>query len=150
MFEVSVKINAPLEKVWSIISDFDSETRFWKGTRSTKIIQQEGNTIIRESRLAFMNSLSKERVTMNPKSSVKIEYIEGPILGEKVIELQGNSETIVRVKWHVRMKGIAGLLNFYTAGHISCGIGIRLCLLRASGGTRTRDLRLTKASLRPG
>ena len=120
-FDVITRIHVTLETVWSVISDVDSEQRFWKGTLSIKIISREENVILRESRLAFRNSLSRERVTMNPKSSIKVEYMEGPMLGEKIIELQENSDTMVRVRWNVRMKGIAGIFGIFAKNHIRKG-----------------------------
>ncbi len=116
-----MQVNAHIERVWNFISDVDSEPRFWKGTLSIKITSREGNVILRESRLAFRNSLSKERVTINPRSSMKVEYLEGPMLGEKIIELQGNSETMIKVKWNIRMKGIAGIFGIFAENHIRKG-----------------------------
>ncbi|HIH45539.1 MAG TPA: SRPBCC family protein, partial [Candidatus Nitrosotenuis sp.] len=32
--ESSITINASADKVWEIVSDLDSEPKFWKGTKS--------------------------------------------------------------------------------------------------------------------
>jgi len=33
--DVSIDINAPIDKVWDIVSDLDYEPKFWKGTKET-------------------------------------------------------------------------------------------------------------------
>ena len=45
--DTSIEINAPIDKVWDIISDLDNEPKFWKGTKETKIISRDGNLITR-------------------------------------------------------------------------------------------------------
>ena len=54
--DTSIEINAPIDKVWDIISDLDNEPKFWKGTKETKIISRDGNLITREIIIAFRDS----------------------------------------------------------------------------------------------
>ena len=45
--EVEIEINAPVDKVWDIVSNIDDEPRFWKGTKEVKNISKEANSLIR-------------------------------------------------------------------------------------------------------
>ena len=45
--QAQVKINAPLDKVWDIISDIDNEPKFWKGTKEVRNISKERNKVNR-------------------------------------------------------------------------------------------------------
>ena len=53
IIEASVDIKAPIEKVWSIVSDLDNEPKFWKGTKEVRIISKEGDVVNREITIAF-------------------------------------------------------------------------------------------------
>ena len=54
--QASIEIDAPVDKVWDIISDLDSEPKFWRGTKEVRNISKEGNTITREVTIAFKDS----------------------------------------------------------------------------------------------
>ena len=56
VIDVSIDINATIDKVWDIISDLDNEPKFWKGTKETRIISKNGNVVTREIILAFRDS----------------------------------------------------------------------------------------------
>ena len=51
-----VEINAPLEKIWNIVSDLDAEPKFWKGTKEVRNISKQGNVVTREITIAFKDS----------------------------------------------------------------------------------------------
>ena len=54
--EASITINASPDKVWEIVSDLDSEPKFWKGTKSIRNISKEGNTVTRDRKSTRLNS----------------------------------------------------------------------------------------------
>ena len=56
VIDVSIDINATIDKVWDIISDLDNEPKFWKGTKETRINSKNGNEVTREIILAFRDS----------------------------------------------------------------------------------------------
>ena len=56
IIDTSIGINAPVDRVWDIISDLDNEPKFWKGTKETKIISRDGNVVTREITIAFRDS----------------------------------------------------------------------------------------------
>ena len=72
--QISTMINAPLEKVWDIVSDLDNETKYWKGTKEIRNISSAGNKITREITIAFRDSKCMQEVTLFPKE--KIERIK--------------------------------------------------------------------------
>ncbi|MEO9276379.1 MAG: hypothetical protein ABI340_01175 [Nitrososphaera sp.] len=50
--KIKTKIDAPVEKVWSIISRIDDDYKFWNLTKSIRNISKDRNEIIREVRLS--------------------------------------------------------------------------------------------------
>jgi hypothetical protein len=120
---ISKEIEASLEQVWNIVSDVDREPEYWHGTKSIKNIKKEGNIIEREVVIAFKNSRCREIVTLDPKKSVKVEIIDGPINGTKNIILYAiaNNKTRIDVQWDIRVKGFFGLFRGMIKRHISEG-----------------------------
>jgi len=51
IIDTSIDINAPVDRVWDIISDLDNEPKFWRGTKETRIISRDGNVVTREIQL---------------------------------------------------------------------------------------------------
>ncbi|MGN6350692.1 MAG: type II toxin-antitoxin system RatA family toxin [Candidatus Nitrosocosmicus sp.] len=126
IIETSKVINSSIEKLWNIISDVDRDPEYWHGTKSIKNIKKEGNTIERETTISFKNSRCKEIVTLdeNNKNKIKIEIIEGPIHGEKIITLEkiGIDSTKIAVTWNINLKGaMAGLFTIFIKKHILKG-----------------------------
>lgn len=123
VIQISKEIAAPLDKVWNIVSDIDREPEYWHGTRSVKNIRKEGNTVERETVIAFRNAVCKEIITLNAKNAVKKRIIEGPIRGTKDIILTplGENKTQVDVEWAITVKGFFGLFRRMIKKHISEG-----------------------------
>ena len=71
---------------------------------------------------SFRNSVCKEIVTINPKKSVKISIIDGPMKGTKNIIINdiGDNKTRIDVEWDIRM---TDFLKMFTrmVKHISIG-----------------------------
>jgi len=102
--DTSIEINAPIDKVWDIISDLDAEPKFWKGTKETKIISRDGNLITREIVIAFRDSKCMQKITLEPKERIHAEFTEGIIKGSKTLNLKskdGGSFTGM-IKKHIR------------------------------------------------
>lgn len=116
-------INAPVDRVWEIISDLDKDPEYWHGTRSVKNIRKEENLIERETTIAFKESKCKEIITLEPKNKITIDIISGPITGKKIIELENikNDKSKIEVKWKIQMKGIMRLFAFVVKKHILKG-----------------------------
>lgn len=121
--QVSRELAAPLDKVWEIIADVDREPEFWYGTKSIKNTKKIGKIIEREVVISFRNSICKEIVTIDPKKSVKIRIIDGPMKGTKNIMINdvGNNKTRIDVEWNIKLAGFLGMFTRMVKKHISEG-----------------------------
>ena len=118
----SVEINAPVEKVWNIISDLDNEPKFWKGTKEIRNISKENNVVTREVTIAFKDSKCMQTVTLYPKEKIHAEFTKGIINGTKTVSLkpQGNSTNLEAV-WDIKLSGMMGMFTGMVKKHIQSG-----------------------------
>ena len=118
----SIDINAPVNKIWDIISDLDNEPKFWKGTKETKIISRDGNVITREIVIAFRDSKCMQKITLEPKEKIYAEFTEGIIKGSKTLNLKAkNDGAMLEANWDVKMGGLAGMFTGMIKKHIRSG-----------------------------
>jgi ribosome-associated toxin RatA of RatAB toxin-antitoxin module len=123
LIHASRDIPASLDSVWNVIADIDKEPEFWHGTKSIRNINKQGNTVEREVVLAFRNSVCREIVELDPKNSVNIKIMEGPIKGKKAITLTTieNNTTRINVEWDIKVNGIFGIFTGMIKKHILKG-----------------------------
>lgn len=120
--QASVEIDAPIDKVWNIISDLDSEPKFWKGTKEVRNISKNGNTITREVTIAFKDSKCMQTVTLYPKEKIQIQFTKGVIEGTKTLTLaQKDNKTILDVLWDMKLTGMMGMFTGMIKKHIQSG-----------------------------
>ena len=120
--EAAVTINAPVDKVWDVVSDLDNEPRFWKGTKSIKNISKDGNTIMREVTIAFKDSKCMQKVTLQPKHRILAEFTEGIINGTKTIQLiPEGDKTKLEAIWDMKLSGMMGMFTGMVKKHIKNG-----------------------------
>ena len=120
--EVEVEINAPVDKVWGIVSDIDNEPKFWKGTKEVKNISKDGNIINREITIAFRDQKCMQKVRLQPKERIEAKFTKGIIDGEKIISLIPKEEkTILRTAWDIKLTGIMGMFTGMIKKHIKSG-----------------------------
>jgi len=120
--DASIEINAPVNKIWDIISDLDNEPKFWKGTKETKIISRDGNVITREIIIAFRDSKCMQKITLEPKEKIYAEFTEGIIKGSKTLNLKAkNDGAMLEANWDVKMGGLAGMFTGMIKKHIRSG-----------------------------
>jgi len=120
--EVEVEINAPIDKVWEIVSDIDNEPKFWKGTKEVRNISKEANTISREVTIAFRDQKCLQEVKLEPKVKIQVKFTKGIINGEKTITLTPKEEkTILRTVWDVKLTGMMGMFTGIIKNHIKSG-----------------------------
>ena len=118
----SRQINAPVEKVWEIVSDIDSEPEFWHGTKSVNNISRRGNVTEREVIISFRDSLCRQTVVLTPNKEVEITIRDGPMKGTKRITLSPNdSATKVEVLWDIKFAGFLGMFAGMVKKHIAEG-----------------------------
>jgi len=120
--QASVEIDAPLDKIWSIVSDLDSEPRFWKGTKEVRNISKDGNTVTREVTIAFKDSKCMQTVTLYPKEKIQIQFTKGVIEGTKTLTLvQIGDKTRLDVLWDMKLAGMMGMFTGIIKKHIQSG-----------------------------
>ena len=122
LIEVSVRIYASKDRVWEIVSDIDSEPTFWKGTKETRNISKQGNTINRVIIIAFRDQKCLQDVTLYPKERIEAVFTKGIIDGTKTINLISKDEkTTLETKWDIRLSGMMGMFTGMIKNHIKNG-----------------------------
>ncbi len=117
-----VEINAPLEKIWDIISDLDAEPKFWKGTKEVRNISKQGNVVTREITIAFKDSKCLQTVTLYPKEKIQAVFTKGVINGTKTIILtQKEGATRLEAIWNMKLSGMMGMFTGMVKKHIQSG-----------------------------
>ena len=120
--QASIEIDAPIDKVWSIVSDLDSEPKFWKGTREVRNISKDGNTITREVTIAFKDSKCMQTVTLYPKEKIQVQFTKGIIEGSKTITLVPlENKTRLDALWDMKLSGMMGMFTGMIKKHIQSG-----------------------------
>jgi ribosome-associated toxin RatA of RatAB toxin-antitoxin module len=119
-FHTAKKINAPVSRVWKILSDIDREPEFWHGTKSIKNITKSDKVVEREVVIAFKNSVCRETVTIDPMRSITTEITDGPLKGKKVVVINadGDQASVVDVECDIRLSGFMGIFSKMVKKHI--------------------------------
>jgi carbon monoxide dehydrogenase subunit G len=117
-----IEIDAPIDKVWDIVSDLDSEPKFWRGTKEVRNISKEGNTITREVTIAFKDSKCMQTVSLYPKEKIQIQFTKGIIDGTKTIILTSlGNKTRLETLWDMKLSGMMGMFTGMIKKHIQSG-----------------------------
>ena len=120
--QVEVEINAPIDKVWGVVSDIDNEPKFWKGTKEVRNISKERNTINREVTIAFRDQKCLQQVKIYPKEKIEARFTKGIIDGEKIISLTTkDGKTILSTYWDIKLTGMMGMFTGMIKKHIKSG-----------------------------
>ena len=111
MVEIKVKaqVDAPIEKVWDVISRVDDDPKFWNLTKSIRNISRGTNEIEREVRLGKVDKC-RQKIILIPRESIHMVWTKGVIKGTKDITLTpyGNT-TLLEVKMDYIIHGPAAL-----------------------------------------
>ena len=122
IIQASIDINAPIEKIWNIISDLDNEPKFWKGTKEVRNISKEENKVNREITIAFRDQKCLQDITLYPKEKIQAEFTKGIINGTKTITLNKKDEgSNLETVWDIKLSGIMGMFTGIVKKHIKSG-----------------------------
>lgn len=122
IIEASVEINAPIEKVWGVVSDIDNEPKFWKGTKSIRNISRDGNKITREITIAFRDQKCMQEIQITPKEKIEVLFTQGIIDGTKIMNLESiNEKTRLKATWDIKLTGMMGMFTGVIKNHIKSG-----------------------------
>jgi carbon monoxide dehydrogenase subunit G len=120
--QVEVEIDAPVDKVWDVVSDIDNEPKFWKGTKEVRNISKEENTIKREVTIAFRDQKCLQEVKIYPKEKIEARFTKGIIDGEKIVSLTPKDEkTVLSTYWDIKLTGMMGMFTGMIKKHIKSG-----------------------------
>jgi len=119
---VSVEINASIDKVWDIVSDIDNEPKFWKGTKEIRNISKNGDIINREITIAFRDQKCMQEIKLQPKEKIETIFTKGIIDGTKIITLTTkDGKTLLKTKWNIKLTGMMGMFTGMIKKHIESG-----------------------------
>lgn len=115
MVEIKVKlqIDAPLEKVWEVVSRVDDDPKFWNLTKRIRNLSKRENEIVRE---VIVGKVEKchQKVTLVPKEAIHVLWTKGVITGTKDIVLTSlGHATLVEVSMDYTLSGPA---RFFSGG----------------------------------
>lgn len=122
VIQTSVEVNAPIEKVWQIVSDLDNEPKFWKGTKEVRNISKDNNKITREITIAFRDQKCLQEVTLHPMEKIQAVFTKGIINGTKTVTLNKNNDRIIlEAIWDIKLSGMMGMFTGMVKKHIKSG-----------------------------
>jgi len=111
MVEIKVKaqIDAPMERVWEVVSKVDDDPKFWNLTKKIRNISKKENEVVREVTLGKVDKCH-QKITFLPKEAIHILWTKGVITGTKDIVLThlGNT-TLLEVQIDYSISGPANL-----------------------------------------
>ena len=122
--QASTEVNAPVERVWPLLTDLEGEPRFWKGILAVRTLSQSGDIVEREVILAFRNARQRERVYLHPPLRVVHEILEGPMRGTKVVAISAHDEepgVQLQATWDVTLRGLLKIGSRGVSRHIEEG-----------------------------
>ncbi len=101
-------IDASPDHVWKIVSDVDKDPDYWTGLSSIHNIRKDGNVIEREVVVGFMGRKSTQKITLRPKEEIRLDLVNGPLLGSRLIKLVqvGSTGTRVEIAWDIEFSQI--------------------------------------------
>ncbi|MEO9310126.1 MAG: SRPBCC family protein [Nitrososphaera sp.] len=122
IIEAAVTINAPIDRVWDVVSDIDNEPKFWKGTKSVRNISKDENVVTREVTIAFKDSKCMQKVTFFPKEKILAEFTEGILNGTKTVKLTPqDGKTKLETVWDIKLSGMMGMFTGMVKKHVKNG-----------------------------
>ena len=123
-----MRIAAPAESVWAVISSLDDEPKYWKGTRSIRNISKSGGTVTREVTTAFRGARCLQKVTVLHMDRIRTDYTGGPMRGTRTLALRpapagggAAGGTVLEAVWDVGLAGTGAALPGPVAGRIRRG-----------------------------
>ncbi len=137
--KIKTKIDAPVEKVWCIISRIDDDYKFWNLTKSIRNISKDRNEIIREVRFGKTDRCY-QRILLFPKDGINTHWTKGVITGTKDIILTDlNSITLLEVQIDYTISGPARLFpgRMHEELQIEAEIAVDLIKEKAEGKPHT-------------
>ncbi len=109
--KVRIQIDAPLEKVYDVVSKVDDDPKFWNLTKKIRNISKKEGEIVREVVIGKIDKCL-QKITLVPKGELHVLWTKGLITGTKdlLLSAMGNS-TILEISMSYKISGPAGLFS---------------------------------------
>jgi carbon monoxide dehydrogenase subunit G len=125
--ETSKTINAPADKVFSLITDFESlPSRFPERYRSIKVIERSGNgaTVEEDVTIAGRDIHQVVKHTFDQNRMLRSEVVEGDIKGTvvQITLAPDSSKTKVSVDADLKLGKLGAMLGVFAKGKIKGGL----------------------------
>ena len=110
--KVTREISAPIDQIWSIVSNVDEETKYWPIIKDIKNINKTDYMVDREVMIGVgpQDTKTRQFVTLDPdKKLIQTNITEGPVIGTRLLTLNSISDTNairVDVVWDLDMNNI--------------------------------------------
>jgi hypothetical protein len=106
----SLAVSAPVDKVWSSVSDVDKDPQYWSVYKDIRNLNKTSNIIERNAILNVNNANAHQIITLHPKDSIILNQTEGPITGIRTMTLSpsanNSSQTKIDVSWNIDLSGV--------------------------------------------
>ncbi|HJU13369.1 MAG TPA: SRPBCC family protein [Candidatus Nitrosotalea sp.] len=113
-----ISINAPLDRVWKIVSSIDDDPQYWDGISRVRNISVDRNVVVRDVFLGGEN-ICRQTVIFFPNDGIHVKWTKGPIRGTRDIILTGlGSTTTVEIQMRYRLAGIVSLFSKNAAKYL--------------------------------
>lgn len=104
--KLRLRIDAPRELVWDVISDIDNDSYFWRGITSIRNLSKNKNITTREIVLGKDN-VCLQVLKTHPLERIQIQWVSGVISGTKDILLFPlNNATLLEIQMNYDFPGI--------------------------------------------
>ncbi len=126
--EKSKTVNAPQEKIFALITDFEKlPARFPNRYRSLKVLQRSGNTVTVEEDVTAAGRQIHQvtRHLLEPNRQLRSEVIEGDTKGTLVmitLEPESSERTKVSVDADLKLGKMGSMLGILAKGKIKDGL----------------------------
>ncbi|MGI0068748.1 MAG: SRPBCC family protein [Nitrosopumilaceae archaeon] len=107
--KVRLQIDAPLDKVWHVVSKVDDDPQFWKNITYVKNTSKDRNIITRE--VVLGNDIKcSQRITLFQKEGIHVRWVKGVMTGIKdILLISLDKATLVEVQMNYKISGVAQL-----------------------------------------
>jgi carbon monoxide dehydrogenase subunit G len=96
-----IDVNAPVDRIWGIISNVDRDPEYWKGLSTVENTRKEENLVERQVKVGFMGHKGHQIVKLYPNDSVELSMTDGPMKGSRTMKLiPEGTRTRIEVSWN--------------------------------------------------
>ncbi|HUK80473.1 MAG TPA: hypothetical protein VLU91_07400 [Nitrososphaerales archaeon] len=146
-FRESLKLDGGVSDVWKRASAVQDIPRYWHGTRSLEVAEENGDVVRVRVKFAFGGWGEAAISVDEEKRAMTIDYVTGPFTGRQVIAVSDDSVT---TSWDVKFRSIYRIASKWNEGHFRSGTVHALeRLARGSGGENVSTERQILAPFRP-